>query len=157
MKPKRIKLLYRKVNTKARGVWHLKGPKYKHSRNAKSENKSRMTQGHRRGLDYTPLYNYLISKVGQPWEDIYSFALPRVECEDFIFRIVSIDKDLAEEYICVGENSYYSVLLVDSEGVLEFANPKIDHHSLTPDCSCCTHSFNGKPFSKIFIATSDAN
>ena len=70
------KPLYRKVNTRARGVRHDFGGDFKNSRNKKRENpevtKGSMHGKVERGLDYTPLFRFLLSKVGLAWETVFS-------------------------------------------------------------------------------------
>lgn len=67
------KPLYRKVNTRARGVRHRSGGEYRHERNSKRERRNEDAEVSRgsmhgrqqRGLDYTPLFKFLLSKVGK--------------------------------------------------------------------------------------------
>lgn len=54
------KSLYRKVNTTTHNVWHYDGDDYKNIRS--SGGSTSMKQGVRRGLDYTPLFKFLLSK-----------------------------------------------------------------------------------------------
>lgn len=59
--------LYRKVNTKARGVHHDFGGDFKYIRNKKKETlqqiRGTMFGKKERGLDYTPLFRFLLSKL----------------------------------------------------------------------------------------------
>ena len=150
MQNNREKMLYRKVNTKARNVHHHTGEDFKHSRNGKKEISSKMKQGVKRGLDYTPLYKYLIKQVGKNWDDIYSKVLPRVLDEESIFHIVSKNKETAQDYCRIGESSYFSGLFINENGVLEITNKEINHSTINPFCACCTHSFNGQLFTQKF-------
>lgn len=102
--------------------------------------------GGEKGWDYTPLFRYLISKVGCKWDDIYSEILPRLNDLDPISWIVNANTD----YVRVGESTYYSSLFVDTNGILQITNKNINHTTLVPSCSCCTHTFNGIPFSKKY-------
>jgi hypothetical protein len=140
--------LYRKVNTTARGVSHLHGSDYKYSRSR--DNSPKMKKGVRRGLDYTPLFRFLLSKVGGVWSDIYTEAKPRLVDDDPIFWMVSMDLASSEEYIRVGESSYYSGLYVSEAGILCIVNADITEDTLAPLCKCCTHTFNGKVFGKKY-------
>ncbi|WP_207625712.1 hypothetical protein [Niastella populi] len=58
--------LYRKVNTKTRGVHHDFGGEYKYTRNKKKETlqqiRGTMLGKKERGLDYTPLLSIFIIK-----------------------------------------------------------------------------------------------
>jgi len=142
------KPLYRKVNARARGVHHNHGDDYKNSRNKKGA--FGMRKGIQRGLDYTPLFKFLISKVGENWNDVHSEAVSRLDKQEPISWLVFQDYESAEDVVRLGESSYYSGLYVDPSGILRVVNPKINEESLEPSCHCCTHSFNGIPFTKKF-------
>ena len=58
---KRIKPLYRKVNTTAHNVYHRYGSDAKNDRNRKSGISRGMKRKEKRGLDYTPLFKFLLS------------------------------------------------------------------------------------------------
>lgn len=145
--------LFRKVNTRARGVRHRSGGDYRHERNSKSEKNSDATHGsmhgqHRRGLDYTPLFRFLLSKVGANWDEVFSEAVSRLDRQEPIFWMVAIHDHEKQEFFRAGESSYYSGLYVDEAGRLQVVNPAIGPHSMAPFCTCCTHTFNGVRFSK---------
>ncbi|BFM51321.1 hypothetical protein [Marinomonas sp. THO17] len=144
------KPLYRKVNTRARGVYHHKGGDYRHQRNSKNPDRVGMKQSVERGLDYTPLFKFLLSKVGSVWSEVHSEAVSRLDKEAPIYWMVSENKDSAEEYIRAGENSYYSGLYVDAGGILRVTEPEIGPETLDPCCKCCTHTFNGVVFTKKY-------
>ena len=152
MKPDKFKTkLFRKVNTTARGVRHNFGGDFKHSRNAKSETKEQISGSmhgkQNRGLDYTPLFKFLLSKVGSDWNDVFSEAVSRLDKAEPIFWIVAKEYDLKEDYVRVGESTYFSGMYVDDLGKLQLTNPSLNITDLKPICSCCTHTFNGKVFS----------
>ena len=147
--------LFRKVNTRVRGVHHRFGSDYRHQRNTKAELRSEAVRqamhGHqRRGLDYTPLFKFLLSRVGQPWDDVYAEAVSRLPSPEPIFRLVARHQHEQRDYVRVGESSYYSGLFVDEAGVLQVVNPSIGPSSLRPSCACCTHTFNGLRFTRPF-------
>ncbi|TBW58107.1 hypothetical protein EZI54_04420 [Marinobacter halodurans] len=148
MRPNNKKPLYRKVNTKARGVHHLHGGDYKNSRNRESG--VGMRKGIQRGLDYTPLFKFLLSKVGYPWNEIHSEAVSRLDKEEPIYWLVAKDYESANELIRIGESSYFSGLYVDGDGILRVVNPDIDENTLEPLCKCCTHTFNGVLFTRKY-------
>ena len=148
---KDIKPLYRKVNTKARGVHHYKGSDAKYDRNTKSGVKKSMKKDVQRGLDYTPLYKFLLSKVGEDWTKVHSEAINRLDCEDPIFHLVAEDDSEKRDYVRCGESSYYSGLYVDENNKLQKVNPNFKNEDLTPSCDCCTHTFNGKILIRKFI------
>ena len=97
---KDIKPLYRKVNTRAINVHHQSGSDARHDRNTKQGLKKSMRRGAERGLDFTPLYMFLLSKVGQNWDDIYSEAVSRLPYSDPIFHLVK-DKDWGPTVRCL--------------------------------------------------------
>jgi hypothetical protein len=139
--------LYRKVNTKARGNHHWKGRGYKRV----SLESQKMKRKICRGLDYTPLFKYLLSKVGQDWDKVYSDIKPRVKSIEPIFWMVKLYEHKTpyeqEAYFTV-ENGSFSKLYVDENNKLQIIDPNIDHTTLEPFCFCCTHTFNGKLFTK---------
>ena len=75
MQLRRKKTLYRRVNTRAHHVHHKHGADYRHVRNSKHEKCSSrksgpMARGVSRGLDYTPLFKFLLSKIGEDWDEV---------------------------------------------------------------------------------------
>lgn len=148
MRPENKKPLYRKVNTKARGVHHLHGGDYRNTRNR--DNPIGMRKGVQRGLDYTPLFKFLLSKVGGKWSDIHSEAVSRLDKEDPIFLLVAKDYESSDEVVRVGESTFFSGLYVDEDGILRIVNPELNEDSLEPQCKCCTHTFNGIEFTKKY-------
>ena len=142
--------LYRKVNTKARGVHHDFGGDFKNSRNKKRETleqvKGTMFGKKERGLDYTPLFRFLLSKVGFNWDEVFSEAKSRLDKTEPIFWVVALTQDERKDYVRVGESSYFSGLYVDDNAILQIVNPDLKARDMKPFCSCCTHTFNGKLF-----------
>ena len=147
--------LYRRVNTKARGVHHNFGGDYRHQRNTKPQARSEdvrssMHSKVRRGLDYTPLFRFLLSKVGAPWREVHAEAVARLDRSDPIFWLVAAPGQERQDYVRVGESSYFSGLYLDEAGFLQLVNPDIGPSSLYPLCGCCTHTFNGVRFTRQF-------
>jgi hypothetical protein len=144
--------LFRKVNTKARGVHHNFGGDFKYSRNKKRETPEqihgKMYGKKERGLDYTPLFRFLLSKVGVEWDSVFSEAKSRLDKTEPIYWIVALDENEKEEYVRIGESTYFSGLYVDKDGILQLTNPTLKPTDLTPLCSCCTHTLNGVIFGK---------
>lgn len=141
------KPLYRKYNKTARG-FHENSPggDFRHERNSKAfqnfegTHKSiRRTQG---GMDYTPLYKFLLSKVGQPWEAVHSEAVSRIDDPNAVYDIIVTDPLDKRETTYMGESTQYSLLKVDDDGILVKVNPDAVPNGAT--CTCCTHTFNGK-------------
>lgn len=145
--------LYRKVNTRTRMVHHNSGSDFRHDRNTKKQKESEQfgikrqsIKGNvQRGLDYTPLFKFLLSKVGKFWTEIHKEAISRVEDEDKIFWIVAKNEDDKQDVVRVSDNTYYSGLYVDEQGLLQKVNPNFNNTQSLIFCSCCTNSFNGVP------------
>lgn len=137
------KLLYRKVNTRARGVSHWKGGDAKYDRNTKKGLKKGMNQGVQRGLDYTPLFKFLLSKVGEDWDLVYKEAKSRLDKDEPIFWMVAKYENDMTDYVRIGDHAYYSKLYVDENNKLQKVNSNFNMNNLYT-CSCCTWTFNGK-------------
>lgn len=80
------KKLYRKVNTTTWGqVQNHPGGEYRwlrHKKNIADDNLPMREGMHgrlERGRDYTPLYKFLLSKVGQRWDDVHKEAVSRLD------------------------------------------------------------------------------
>ena len=144
------KPLFRKVNTRARGVHHNFGGDFKYSRNKKRESieqtRGSMHGKKERGLDYTPLFKFLLSKVGEDWDNVFSEAKARLDKTEPIFWIVALKENERKEYVRVGESSYFSGMNVDRNNKLQLTNPKLKAEDLVPSCQCCTHTLNGIVF-----------
>lgn len=144
--------LYRKENTLARNVHHDFGSDYRYERNTKKtkENdefgvtKSSMHGKVKRGLDYTPLFKFLLSKIGKDWNKTYSEAKSRLDKEEPIFWMVATNDADKKDYVRIGDSSYYSGLYVDEQGLLQKVNPDFNDAQKIITCNCCTFSFNGK-------------
>lgn len=147
---KDIKPLYRKVNTKARHCNHMRGGDAKYDRGAKNGVSKSMKRDVERGLDYTPLYKFLLSKVGEDWSNIYNSIVNRVEDKDTIFWMVARFKTDKKDIVRVDESTYYSGLFIDEDNILRKVRPELRNEDLYPSCPCCTHSFNGKPFNNKY-------
>ena len=148
-------LLYRKVNTTAHGVHHRFGGDYRDERHDKNlEHATRMRQSmhgeKRRGLDYTPLFRFLLSRVGREWKATYTEAAARVDRDEPIFWLVALRPADERAYVRTGEASYFSGLKVDAQGVLQRVDPQLGPGSLAPQCKCCTHTFNAIRFTQAF-------
>ena len=147
---KEIKPLYRKVNTKALNHHHNVGNDAKNDRNTKNGVNKSMKRNVQRGLDYTPLYKFLLSKIGEDWDKIYSEAIKRLDKEEPIFHLVAKSNEQMRDYVRCGESSLYSGLYVDGNNKLQKVNPNLKNEDLAPSCWCCTHTFNGKVLIKKY-------
>ena len=149
------KPLYRKEN-KTCINWqgnHRRDDDFKHERHTKKfkkfdGNKMSMKGKRKKGYDYTPLYRFLHSKVGQDWNEIYSEAKSRLDKTDPIFyivekpntpytRLASSPKDIAR----VGEGTYWHTMYIDENKTLQFKNKEA---TIKASCNCCTHTLDGK-------------
>lgn len=140
------KPLYTKINKKARGVSCLGGGEYRHTRHSKNQpegNRQSMYCTVRSGYDYTPLYKFLLSKVGQDWSKIHSEAISRLDKEEPIFRMVAILEKDRRDIFCKSDFSYFSGLYVDEHNILQKVNPNLTLNDVPVYCSCCTYTLNG--------------
>lgn len=147
------KPLYRKTNFRARNV-HRNAPSgdFRHERNTKAMKEfegthKSMHSDRKHGYDYTPLFKFLLSKVGQPWDVVFSEAVSRLDSEEPIFWMVETDAfrlDNHHGYFYAGESSSFSKLKIDENGILVKIKP--DFVPYKPSCTCCTHTFNGKVY-----------
>ncbi|PKF71607.1 hypothetical protein CW360_00015 [Pseudomonas fluvialis] len=143
--------LYRSVNTRTHGVKHGMGGEFRHARHSKSlENseavRSSMHSRLKHGRDYTPLFRFLLSRVGDHWNQVYAEAKSRLDTTEPIFWLVARSEEQKEELVRVGESSYFSGLFVDGEGLLQLVNSSLRAQDMEPFCTCCTHTFNGVRF-----------
>ncbi|MEL7117348.1 MAG: hypothetical protein AAGP08_17485 [Pseudomonadota bacterium] len=149
------KPLYRRVNRTARGAPCGQGGEYRWQRNTKAEKSSQATHAgmgpkHQHGLDYTPLFKFLLSKVGEDWDAVHSEAVSRLDKEEPIFWLVARSPDDERPVVRVGEASYYSGLRISADNRLERVAPDLTERDLYPFCACCTHTFNGHRFTNPF-------
>ena len=145
--------LYRRVNTRARGVSHGRGGEFRWSRHTRKEDRSSRGSMHgqkRHGLDYTPLFKFLLSRVGCPFAKVYREAASRLDRPDPIFWLVARSDDEKQPYVRIGESSYYSGLFVNDDGLLALVDPELRLEDLSPRCACCTHTLNGVVFTRPF-------
>ena len=149
------KPLFRKVNTRTHGVRHGCTRLAGRDRNSKAAQvnppmQAGMRQGLQHGLDYTPLFRFLVSRVGQVWDTVFSEAVGRLDQQEPIWHIVARSDLEMQPMVRVGESSYFSGLYVDDDGVLAKVAPTLEAQSLQPFCVCCTHTFNGEAFGLPF-------
>jgi hypothetical protein len=129
--------LYRRVNTRARNVHHRHGGDYRHRRNTERERGSDETRGsmrgrRRRGLDYTPLFKFLLARVGDDWDDVYGEAAARLDTPDPIFWMVARHEHERRDSIRVGESTYYSGLYIDADNRLRVVDPDLGPDTMEP-------------------------
>ena len=141
--------LYRKVNTQTHGVRHRTGGDYRTERSGEAlspASRGPMHGKHKRGLDYTPLFRFLLSKVGAEWDGVYGEAVARLDRPDPIFWLVARHEAERREIVRIGESSYFTGLYVDDDGILRIVNPDLRPEDQVPSCTCCTHTLNGVRF-----------
>lgn len=146
-------LLYRSVNTRTHDVRHGSCLAYRYERHTKREknkrsNRSSMHSHQRHGFDYTPLFRFLLSKVGHPWDQVFSEANARLDRPEPVFWMVALHESDKQEYVRTDENSYYSGLWVDEDGLLQKVNPQLTPEQMTPFSDGYTHTFNGVVFAQ---------
>ena len=143
--------LYRKDNKKALHYEGNTGWEYRYDRNTKKlkefEGNFKGIKKTDKGMDYTPLYRFLQSKVGSNWDEVHSEAISRLDKEEPIWHIVILDTEEPSRYnlksgITRVGNSQYHSLTVNEDRILVKINS--DALPYPPSCSCCTHTFNGK-------------
>ena len=130
--------LYRKINWRTYHVDNHSNKDANKDRGRKNGVSKKMSSK-KHGLDYTPLFRFLLSKVGKEWGAVYSEAISRIDSKEPITWIMDSERD----YFMVG-NSYFNTLLVDDNGLIQKVNPDLKNEDFEPLCNCCTHTFNGK-------------
>ena len=147
--------LYRRVNTRTHGVHHGGGGEFRWSRHARKEDRpgrGAMGGESRNGLDYTPLFRFLLSRVGDDWAAIHSEAVSRLDKSEPIHWLVARSEAEKRPFVRAGESTYYSGLYVDEDHRLALVDPDLRVEDMEPSCACCTHTFNGVPFVRKFKA-----
>jgi hypothetical protein len=103
---------------------------FRHQRNTKELLNSDRTHGTmnsgKYSYDYTPLFKFLLAKVGQLWDDVYSEAKSRLDREAPIFWLAALYPKNRKDIVRCGESSYYSGLFVDDDGFLQVVNPSAE-------------------------------
>jgi len=147
--------LYRKVNTRTHRVRHGHGGEARWLRNTKASRQApsllaSMHPHRRHGRDYTPLFKFLLSRVGCDWDETYSEAVRRLDRADPIFWLVARSEAEKRPLVALGESTYFSGLYITEDNVLALVDPTLRVEALEPDCACCTHTFNGIRFTRAF-------
>ena len=153
--------LYRKVNTRTHGVHRHGGGEYKWTRgsNAAKGDQPKLGSMHAKtlhGLDCTPLFKFLLSKIGRNWNETYAEAVKRLDRDEAIFWLVARSEAEQQEFVRIGESSYFSGMYVDHNESLALVNPDLKLEDMKPSCACCTHTLNGKPFTRKYAAESSS-
>lgn len=162
------KPLWRKINTTAHGHNFRAGEKYQRGKKESIKEKSKMTSSQKfHGLDFSPLFGYLRKNVGKEWDIIYSNVIKRIP-KEYTFNngrftnpiwwgvlkhkeyLGLSDFDKKNGFFISGESSYYSLLYIDENGILQYVSPDLSVEDIKPTCTCCTHTFNGKQIPKVY-------
>lgn len=145
------KPLYRRVNTTAHGVDHGVGGDYSASRGKDDRfDRGAMRGKQQRGVDYTPLFKFLLSRVGEDWDTLRRVAVSRLDREEPIYWLVARSESEHQARVRIGESSYYSGLYVDDANRLAVVDPSLRVEDMQPSCACCTHTFNGVTFTRRY-------
>ena len=136
------------MNTRTYGVRHGSGAKARWERNTKAAGldgakHGSMHSGQRHGFDYTPLFKFLLSRVGKDWDAVHSEAVARLDHDDPISWMVATDRSEGRALFRAGESSYFSGLFVDDQNRLAVVDPDLTPQTMQPFCACCTHTLNG--------------
>lgn len=152
MKRNRVKPLYRKLNHRALWSWPKQDGDARHSRHTKKGMNTSMKKNVKWGLDYNPLFHFLLSKVGQPFDKVHSEAVSRLDKEEPIWWMVCKTPEEYESaklrpYFNYGESSMFSKLYVDEEGILQKIDTELsgkDFKGVLEHYYMYTFTFNGK-------------
>ncbi|WP_235213420.1 hypothetical protein [Amycolatopsis sp. MJM2582] len=60
----------------------------------------------RRGLDYTPLFRFLLGKVGADWDEVYNEAAARLDSPDPIHWLVARQPHERRDRVRIGEAKF---------------------------------------------------
>ncbi|RVT96575.1 hypothetical protein EOD41_19895 [Mucilaginibacter limnophilus] len=147
------KPLYRKENKVSLSTKYyvVTGGSFRHTRNTKEFQNNEATRmsmnSGQYGYDYTPLFKFLLSRVGQMWDDIYSEAKSRLDKDEPIFWMVALHEQDRKDIVRLDQSSYYSGLYVDDDGLLQMVNPHLAEEDLYERLAPYpgeTLSFNGE-------------
>ncbi|WP_439814090.1 hypothetical protein [Zavarzinia sp. CC-PAN008] len=148
--------LYRRVNTRTHGVRHKSGGDFRWSRRRDDRQAmGAMASGAQRGLDYTPLFRFLLSRVGRDWDAVLGEATARLDRPDPIYWLVARSEEERRPVVLLGESSWFSGLYVDDANRLALVDPDLTVEQMEPSCACCTHTLNGVPFVRPYRPAPD--
>ncbi len=142
--------LYRKENKVSLSTKYYvrTGGEYRYQRHTKSTLNDESTHlpmnSGKYGYDYTPLFRFLLSKVGQDWDEVFSEAKSRLDKTGPVFWMVALHEQERKAVVRLGESSYYSGLYVDGEGLLQKVDPELETFDPGFTHPGETISFNGK-------------
>ncbi|MGE0969215.1 hypothetical protein ACQFN5_04085 [Klebsiella sp. WOUb02] len=143
--------LYRSDNTTTRHCSTNPGAEYRWERNRKRvgddllPKRETMHGRQKRGRDYTPLFNFLIKQIGNPWDDIFSEVCGRLDTTVPVFWLVALHEHQQRDLVRIGDSSFYPGLFVDGNGILQQVNPSITGKDVKVTCRCCTLTYIGEP------------
>ena len=128
------KPLFRKVNIRTHHMRYVDGGEYRWSRNTRQEKKTESSRGsthsdHRHCLDYTPLFKFVLSRVGDDWAAIYGEAVARLHRSEPVFWLVASCDAEKLPFVRIGGKSFFSGLYVDENNRLSLVDPdlRVEH------------------------------
>ena len=71
------------------------------------------------GLDYSPLFMFLLRKTGEKSDQVYSEAILRLDLPDPTFFLVALHETDQRNFVRCGKSSYYNGLYVHENGYLK--------------------------------------
>ncbi|MEO0823754.1 MAG: hypothetical protein AAF074_25510 [Pseudomonadota bacterium] len=113
-----------------------------------------MHKKHSHGLDYTPLFRFLLSKIREGWSAAHREAVDRLDREEPIFWLVARQREDGQPFVRIGERTYFTGLYVDDDNRLALVDADLTVEQMTPFCPCCTHTLNGVPFVRRYVPPS---
>lgn len=159
------KKLYRKENKSSLSYIGHKdtGGDFRHDRNTKrlknfEGNRWKMSSRKERGVDFTPLYKFLLSKVGEDFDEVYSEAMSRMDGKRAPIFWMIVENTYIEEGILKNSNgtivrpdfnneeAKFSTLYIDDENKLRKVSDLNKSEFKLESCGCCTQSLDGIPY-----------
>ena len=147
-------LLYRKRNKRSLRTTYYEntGGEARWYRNSKKEKfdfdnevTTQKMKKNKLGLDFQPLHNFILSKVGCIADEVHSEALQRMKGQELEFhRIWKYTFDGKSDSVRTDENTYYATLVIDEEGIIR---KRLGAVVPTQEHNCYagwTTSYNGK-------------
>ena len=72
-----------------------------------------------RGQDYSPLFPFLLCKIGQRWNVVFSEAVKRLDRLEPMFWMVAQHIHQQRDILCCGDLSFYPDLFIYDQGLLQ--------------------------------------
>ena len=161
------KPLYRKINKKTHNGWAsytFRKERYRFERGKKQNylpehSPIKRSSSFTTGYDYSPLYHFLLTHVGQVWGPVFQECQYRLDkLSPMTYMVVNVNEHgivvdnhpdgvLPDFFRC--EDSYWSTLWVDEKGILQFVNKDFNLEDIVDTLKYPTKEFtitwNGRP------------